>query len=103
MKNTKMAIVIGCRKLSLRKDPDVDVEKENSNVLDSEEVLTPELEAGTKLEVDTSKIYYDWKDREFYKVWTEYGIEGYAPIAALKFIERKEDQNGRRNKHRIDT
>jgi hypothetical protein len=74
--------VIGCRKLGIRKDPDVDVEKEDSNVLDSEEILT-EVDRGSLLEADTSKSYYDWTGREFYRVWTECGIEGFAPVDAL--------------------
>lgn len=67
-------LVTGCRKLSIRKDPDVDVE--------SEEIVA-EIDKGETLEADTSKIYYDWKGRPFYKVWTKYGVEGYAAVDAL--------------------
>lgn len=78
--------VIGCRKLSIRKDPDVDVENEDSNVLDSEEILT-EVDKGSLLEADTSKSYFDWTGREFYRVWTECGLEGFAPVDALCPVE----------------
>lgn len=79
---TQKFLVTGCRKLSIRKDPDIDVEKEDSNVEDSEEIVA-EIDRGETLEADTSKIYYDWKGRSFYKVWTKYGIEGYAAVDAL--------------------
>lgn len=75
-------LVTGCRKLSIRKDPDVDVEQENSTIEDSEEIVA-EVDKGETLEADTSKIYYDWKGRPFYKVWTKYGVEGYAAVDAL--------------------
>lgn len=79
---TQKFLVTGCRKLSIRKDPDIDVEKEDSNVEDSEEIVT-EVDKGEILEADTSKVYYNWKGRSFYKVWTKYGIEGYAAVDAL--------------------
>lgn len=99
MTDTKKGIVIGCRKLSIRKDPDVDVEKVNSNVKDSEQILC-EVEKGSVLEVDDSKVIYDWTDRPFYKVWTEYGIEGYAPVAAIKLKEEEKEVKNVKRKDR---
>lgn len=70
-----LATVINCKTLGIRKDP------EDTEYADD---IIGEVKAGTKLEVDPTDRVYSWTGKEFYKVWTPYGAEGYAIIDCLE-------------------
>ena len=76
---TRKAKVVGCKKLSLIKDPSPDY------MYDSD-IVAKEIPEGTILEVEIDQIYYHWDDRQYYKVWTSAGLEAYAITTALEFI-----------------
>ena len=61
------------KKLSLRKS------------LCSEEIVT-ELTSKDVFLVDTSRVYWDSKDNQYYRALTEYGEEGYVVTFGLKLV-----------------
>lgn len=70
---TKMKVT-NCHELSIRKDV---------TCPELEETVLTVVKKGTELLVDTSRVYWNWKDRQYYKVKTISGVEGYAPTDAL--------------------
>lgn len=71
---TKMKIV-GCHELGIRKDP--------SDTDYSSEVIET-VKAADVLEVDTEDTNWSWDGKEFYKVKTPSGKDGWAIASALK-------------------
>lgn len=96
MSKTKFGIVTGCRTLSIRKDPDPDTEAEDllGEIVKTPEDIVAEVHRGDTLEYDPEQVCWDCWGREYMKVWTEAGIEGWVPVGALKPIRKKGGANG---------
>lgn len=76
MATMKTARVIGSKKLSARRHPDI---PENEDVVET-------LEANARVKVDISDTTYNWQGRQYYKVTTESYNEGYMPVESIEFI-----------------
>lgn len=89
MTRKQYGIVTGCKKLSIRRDPDPDTDMDDwfSQIHYPTEIVC-EVKAGDQLQVDTSKIVYDAWGKGFYKVKTRDDIEGYAPTEAVQLIKK---------------
>lgn len=89
MARKQYGIVTGCKKLSIRRDPDPDTEMDDwfEQIHNPTEIVC-EVKAGDRLQVDTSKVVYDAWGRGFYKVKTDDDKEGYAPTGAVRLITK---------------
>lgn len=89
MARKQYGIVTGCKKLSILRDPDPDTEMDDwfEQIHDPTEIVC-EVNAGDRLQVDTSKVVYDAWGRGYYKVKTDDDTEGYAPTGAMRFITK---------------
>lgn len=76
MATMKTARVIGSKKLSVRRHPDI---PENEDVVET-------LDTNSRVKVDTTDTTYNWQGRQYYKVITESYNEGYMPVESIEFI-----------------
>lgn len=70
----KVVTIVNCKKASIRKVPWIP--------LYDKEIIA-EKKVGDSIEIDSSKICYDWKNRKFYKVvnsrgWIYEGVIDYS-------------------------
>lgn len=74
---TKM-VVYNCKEAAIQKDPT------DPDLLDVE---IGEVKAGTEIMVDTSRIYWSWNDKQYYKC--DFGPnpeEGYISTGVVKVV-----------------
>lgn len=81
----KKATVVNCKKLSIMKDPSCE-----ETYGETVEIVP----AGTVLKVDTTDTCWSWTDKQYYKVKTSTGAEGYAITDGLLI---KETNSGNEN------
>ena len=74
MSTVKVVTIVNCKKASIRKTPWIPLH---------EKEIVAEKKFGDSIEIDPSKICYDWKNRKFYKVvnsrgWIHEGVIDYS-------------------------